>query len=202
MYVVLSSWKSSIDICSSWSLVCVLRNWFLLSKISGTCAYAGHVSLRAWQNSFTEITVLSNASLLRSLVAQLVLGAELCSVGLLSPVATGSINKQTVKLLHSPHNFQFLQSPVLCIFITQKSSSLKLRFISRTVPPTALSEAGLLRGRGAETKSSIIRHMTGEGEPGRGVSNLISTGMLPFYFILAVLNVAILQFVLAWFFCV
>lgn len=40
------------------------------------------------------------------------------------------------------------------------------------------------------------RHMTEEGDPSRRVSNLTSTGMLVFYFILAVLNVAILQFVL------
>lgn len=55
---------------------------------------------------------------------------------------------------------------------------------------------------GLETKSSVIRHMIEEGEPDRRVSNLISIGMLTFYFILAVLNVAILQFVLAYFFCV
>lgn len=77
----------------------------------------------------------------------------------------------------------------------QKSSLLKLQFISRTVPPKALREAGPsggICGGGLKTK----RLITEEGEPGRRVLNLTSTGMLAFYFILAVLKVAILQFVL------
>lgn len=102
------------------SFLCAKNLIFIaLSKSSETCAYAGHISLRARHNSFSEISVLSNASLLTSLVAQLLLGAKLCSVGLLLLVTTGSTNEETVKPLNLPHTLT-ISRPVSSMYYYMK----------------------------------------------------------------------------------
>lgn len=173
--------KVEMDICPSLSLLCALRTWFLSNKSSETCAYAGHISLRAWHNSFREISVLSNAGLLMSLVAQLFLGAKLCSVGLLLLVTTGSTNEDTVKPLNLPHIFT-VSRPLSSMYYYYY---MKVIFTSTPVhlqnsPTHSLNWSKAPRGAGClKTKSSIIGNMT---------------DMLALYLILSLWSVAILQF--------